>query len=193
MRVVNWCFVTEAERQILDATIVLVGIYGMRKTSVGDIAERAALSRQTVYNLFANKDEIYRAAIEYLGAQWRAKAKAGLEAADGLSEKLDVVFDVFTVDAFKFSRSKPDAHDMFTEAHQVAGDVMQKFFRANRDIIADVLRPYAANLKKNGLTVEQFADQIETACRGYKRDARSLKHLKTLLATQKRVVLMMTA
>ncbi len=184
---------TEAEKQILDATIALVSVYGMRKTSVGDIAERADLSRQTIYNLFAGKDEIYRAAIEYLGEQWRAKARAGLDKADTLPEKLDVVFDVFTVDAFKFSRSRPDAHDMFTEAHLVAGDVMQKFFQANRDVVASVLRPYASKLKKGGLSVEQVADQIETACRGYKRDARSLKHLKELIATQKQLVLMMTS
>ena len=184
---------TDAEKKILDATIVLVGVYGMRKTSVGDIAGRADLSRQTVYNLFASKDEIYKAAIEYLGEQWRAKARAGLEKADTLPEKLDVVFDVFTIDAFKFSRSKPDTHDMFAEAHNVSGDVIQKFFRENRKVIADVLRPYAPNLKNNGLTVEQFADQIETACRGYKRDARSLAHLKELISTQKQLVLMMTS
>ena len=184
---------TETEKQILDATIALVGVYGMRKTSVGDIAERSALSRQTVYNLFGNKDEIYRAAIEYMGEQWRAKARAGLEKANSLSAQLDVVFDVFAIDAFKYSRSKPDAHDMFAEAHVVAGDVMQKFFQGTRRIIAEVLHPYASKLKKNGLTVDQFADQIETACRGYKRDARSLKHLKELLATQKQLILAMTS
>lgn len=184
---------TDAERQILDATINLVSVYGMRKTSVGDIAERADLSRQTVYNLFASKEEIYRAAIEHMAEQRRAKARAGLEKADALPEKLDAVFDVFTVDAFKFSRSNPDAHDMFAEAHQVAGDLMQKFFRANRAIIASVLQPYATRLEKKGISVEQFADQIETACRGYKRDARSLKHLKELLATQKQLILAMTS
>ena len=184
---------TETEKQILDATIVLVSTFGMRKTSVGDIAERAALSRQTVYNLFANKDEIYRAAIEYLGEQWRAKARSGLEDANTLSEQIDVIFDVFTIDAFKFSRSKPDARDMFAEAHQVSGNVMQKFFKANCEVIADVLRPHEAKLQRNGLSVDQFADQIETACRGYKRDARSLKHLKELLATQKQLVLMIAS
>ncbi len=184
---------TETEKQILDATIWLVGVYGMRKTSVGDIAERAAISRQTVYNLFASKDEIYRAAIKYLGEQWRRKALARLANSESLPDKLDVIFDVFTIDAFKFSRSKPDAHDMFTDAHKVSGDVMQKFFRANRDVIAGVLSPYGPKLKNHGLSVEQFADQIETACRGYKRDARSIKHLKELLATQKQIVLIMTS
>lgn len=184
---------TETEKQILDATIGVVAVYGMRKTSVGDIADRARVSRQTIYNLFANKDEIYRAAIEYLGEQWRAKARRRLAKAETLPEKLDVLFAVFTIDAFKFSRTNPDAHDMFIEAHVVAGDVLQRFFSANRDVIAGELAPYSAKLKKKGLTVQQFADQIETACRGYKRDARSLKHLRELLEVQKRIVLTITS
>ena len=184
---------SETENQILDATIGVVALYGMRKTSVGDIAGRAGVSRQTVYNLFANKEEIYRAAIRRLTGQWCDEAGRRLKKTPSFERKIDILMEVFVIDAFKFSRARPDAHDMFTEAHAVAGDLMSEFFAKVREMIADVLHPYAAQLKSRGVTAEQFADQIETAGRGYKRDARSMKHLRALLAVQKQLILTMTS
>ena len=180
---------SETETQILNATISAVSQHGMRRTSMNDIAERAQVSRQTVYNLFGNKDEIYQAAIRHMGVLWQAKARKKLEKAANVSEQLDALLDVFAVDAFKFSRGKAEAEDMFVEAHRVAPEALNAFFNGARDLYAEVLYPYKEQLHKKGVSVGGLADQIETACRGYKRDAKSLKHLKELLATQKSLVL----
>jgi len=180
---------SETEIEILNATISAVSQHGMRRTSMSDIAERAQVSRQTVYNLFGNKDEIYQAAIYHMGLLWQAKARKKLEKAANVSEQLDALFDVFSIDAFKFSRGKTEAEDMFVEAHRVAPDALNAFFHGARDLYAEVLHPYADHLCKKGVSVDGLADQIETASRGYKRDAKSLKHLKELLETQKSLVL----
>ena len=180
---------SDTETQILDAAIAAVAFSGMRKTSVGDIADRAGVSRQTVYNLFGAKDDVYRAAIEHLGLRWRTQAQKGLESATGLSEQLDALFEVFAVEAFRFSHANPDSADMFLEAHLVAPDLMAEFFDKNRELFAQVLSPYSDQLNERGLSVTGLADQLEIACRGYKRDARSLEHLRELLVTQKSLTL----
>ena len=180
---------SETEIQILNATIGAVSQYGMRRTSMSDIADRAKVSRQTVYNLFGNKDEIYHAAILHMAALWQDKARKRLATAQTLSEQLDVIFGVFSIDAFKFSRGKKDAEDMFVEAHLVAPAALSEYFAGTRALYAELLRPYEKALAKHGISVEGLADQIETACRGYKRDARSLQHLKELFGDTKNAYL----
>jgi AcrR family transcriptional regulator len=50
-----------AKRQlILDAGLIQFAQFGLRKTSMQDIAERAGISRASVYSYFKNKDEIFR-------------------------------------------------------------------------------------------------------------------------------------
>ena len=179
----------ETSIQILNATIDAVSQYGMRRTSMNDIAGRADVSRQTVYNLFKNKDEIYRAAILHMGAMWQEKAKRRLLQAKGFPEKLDVLFGIYAIDAFKFSHGRKDSEDMFEEAHFAAPEALAEFFAGARRLYAEILQPYNETLQAKGTSAEEFSDQIEIACRGYKRDARSLAHLKKLLATQKLLIL----
>jgi len=49
--------------RLLDAAIEAATIHGIAKLSVGDVAKRANLSRQTLYKHFASKDEIVAHAV----------------------------------------------------------------------------------------------------------------------------------
>ena len=50
-----------AKRQlILDAGLTQFAQFGLRKTSMQDIAEQAGISRASVYSYFKNKEEIFR-------------------------------------------------------------------------------------------------------------------------------------
>jgi AcrR family transcriptional regulator len=50
-----------AKRQlILEAGLIQFAQFGLRKTSMQEIAERAGISRASLYSYFKNKDEIFR-------------------------------------------------------------------------------------------------------------------------------------
>jgi len=46
------------EERILDATLDVAAIHGLSRLSVGDVAKRAGLSRQTLYKHFTSRDEL---------------------------------------------------------------------------------------------------------------------------------------
>lgn len=50
--------------QILDAALPIVGHFGLKKTSVEDLAKAAGLSKQGLYLHFASKDELLAAAMQ---------------------------------------------------------------------------------------------------------------------------------
>ena len=180
---------TNTETQILDATIATVSQLGMRKTSMSDIAARAAVSRQTVYNLFGTKDGIFHAAIVHMGERWRAKASARLEKAQNPSDQLDVLFSVFAIDAYKFSHVSSDSMDMFFEARISAPEALEQFIEENRKLYQHVFRQYETALSAKGISPTRLAEKMDISCRAFIRDARSLKHLKELVVVQKTLIL----
>ena len=180
---------TNTEIQILDATIKAVSTFGMRKTSMSDIAALASVSRQTVYNLFGTKDRIYHSAIIHMGERWRSRARSRLNESQGLSEQLDVLFDVFAVQAYEFSHASPASTDMFVEAYNASPDAMAHFINENRRLFEDTLRPYAKSLSANGVSLNGLAAQIDLSCRAFIREAQSLGQLMTLVSVERALVL----
>ena len=178
-----------AESQILDATIEMVSHFGMRKTSMNDIATRAGVSRQTVYNLFGNREDIFHSAIVHMGEQWRARARARLHKSHALADRLDFVFEVLVLDAYKFSHKSPATTDMFIEAYKSAPEAMTAFIAENQTLYREIFEPYEAALNGRGIDLRQFAEMVDITCRGLIREARSIRHLKELLSTHKASIL----
>lgn len=67
----------ERERQILDAAAAVITRVGYDKTTVGDVAAEAGLSRRTVYLYFKGKEAIFEAV---LAQEWLRYSNAWLEA-----------------------------------------------------------------------------------------------------------------
>ena len=182
---------TDTETQVLNATIQAVSELGMRKTSMGEIASRADVSRQTIYNLFGTKDAIFHAAIEHMGEQWRLNARKRLAKCDSLSERLDVLLKVFAIDAYKFSHSSSFSTDMFVEAYLSAPKAIEYFIAENRKLYREVFEPYEDALSMRNSSARTLADHFDIVCRAYIRDARSLNHLRELTSTHKDLILTM--
>lgn len=180
---------TDTETLVLDATIEAVSQTGMRKTSMSDIAARAAVSRQTVYNLFGTKDDIFHAAIVHMGERWRAVARTRLKRAMHLSEKLDVLIEVFAIDAYKFSHASPASTDMFFEARLSAPKALDHFISENRKLYEEVFANSESESFSQHLSPRLLAEHFDIFCRACVRDAQSLHHLKELTAVQKKLIL----
>jgi len=180
---------SETESLILDATIGAVSQFGMRRTSMTDIAKRAGVSRQTVYNAFGNKDEIFRAAMIHMANLSEQKARQKIVQATNLSEQLDVMFEIFAIEPFKFSQNKNDSEDIFADAAIIAKDALDGFHVIVKNLYAELFKPFARQLSDKEMTPKNLADQVDSACQGLKKNARSVRHLKELLKIQKALIL----
>lgn len=83
--------------QILDAAVPVVGQFGLKKTSVDDLARAASLSKQGLYLHFASKEELLVAAMqryfdEGLRLTREALARPGARLQDRLVAALDAWF-----------------------------------------------------------------------------------------------------
>jgi AcrR family transcriptional regulator len=74
---------------VLDAAVGVFARYGYRKTSMEEVARAAGVSRQGLYLQFANKEELFRRAVEHtLSNQLHAAVAALSRKSDSLELKL---------------------------------------------------------------------------------------------------------
>jgi len=63
----------ETRQRILDSAVQCVKQWGIDKTSLGDIAKTAGVTRPTVYSYFPGKDDVIRAALLQSGHAFSAR------------------------------------------------------------------------------------------------------------------------
>lgn len=64
--------------------------YGVKRTSMGDIAREGGVARQTLYNSFNNKDAVLRIHIQVYTEIVIVEIRVGLESMNALGPQLDL-------------------------------------------------------------------------------------------------------
>lgn len=77
-----------ATTAMMDATTGLLTIYGMRRWTIDDVAERAGLGRATVYRKFKSRDELVQATLIRDARLFFASIAHAVEGIDGIESKL---------------------------------------------------------------------------------------------------------
>lgn len=181
---------TETEEKIIEAAIRTFVRYGAKKTSMADIASEAGISRQTLYVLCGNKDELIITSIRYVTRESLTLVKNRLAGIVKLSDKLDVYFEETIVKSFELLQLSGDPEDLIS-GHNEAGKVaLAEAHKQHEALIADILMTYASQIGAKGETVEQLAHFFVTTAMGFKASATSrsdldslIKSLKTMVAT----------
>ena len=179
----------DREIHIIEAAIALFMRYGVKRTSMNDIAAEAGIARQTLYNTFANKDAVLQATIRLLSDKSTAGIDAGLEHATNLGDQLDVVFAHIAVAPFDMLAASPNAEDIVAGFNASSQSELAAAAERNRLVIRQVIEPAKKAIEGSGLSLDQFADFVQRSASGTKYNANDRKHLLALLAALKVAVL----
>lgn len=180
---------SDREEKIIEAAVRLFSRYGVKRTSMNDIAAEAGIARQTLYNAFSNKDEVLQATIRLFSDRACAQIDAGLEATDDLGERLDVIFKHMAIEPFDLLNASPNAEDIVAGFNASSQQEIAAAAERNKVIIAQVMEPYKGAIERSSLTLDQFADFVQRSASGAKYNANNRRHLLRLLAALKVAVL----
>jgi AcrR family transcriptional regulator len=107
--------------------------YGFARTTMGDIAKAASMSRPALYLLFPGKEQVFEAATMFLARRHLDNIRGALSACKGLRDKLTTACKLLLVGVFELQQSAPDARDMDDLSFPVVRDIyamFEKFFAA---------------------------------------------------------------
>lgn len=156
-----------SERRILDAAAVVFSRYGFRQTSVGQVAEEAGLTRQSLYRYFENKEALFLAALRDLheGALEQASAAgdaAGpLDLADRLAGQVSAWLNFY---ADKLDAS-PHADELVEEGARQYGAVTVSYGQRLTELLAQTVMSHAGAKAERAKTL---ANLLAASARGLK-------------------------
>jgi AcrR family transcriptional regulator len=181
----------DREHKILDAAIEICMRYGMRKATMGDIAERAGISRPTLYARYSNKDEIMSAAMQLIADRVCHEVRQGWGAARDIGERLDIFLEFAVVRFFDQIRQMPDASDLLTGRGEGAMAAQMIAEQGKVGLLTGLFQPYAEALAARGSSPAALAEFFYSSSASFKFTARDAAHLASLLATLKQSTLLM--
>jgi AcrR family transcriptional regulator len=159
---------------VLDAAVGVFARYGFRKTSMEEVARAAGVSRQGLYLQFANKEELFRRALEHsLSNQLNAAVAALSCKSESLERRLIAACDAWSG---RFVGSLgADAADLMCASTSLAGATLthyeREFERAVAKAIAD--SPLDGFCTTAGLCPADLANALHATARGLKHSSAS--------------------
>lgn len=121
----------------IDAAADVFLRYGYARTTMGDIAKSAGMSRPALYLLFPGKEQVFEAATMFLARRRLDEIRLALEPCAGLHERLTTACVMLLVRVFELQQSTPDARDMDDLSFPVVREIYAMFEQFFASIIAD--------------------------------------------------------
>jgi len=171
----------KSPEEVVTAATQVFFRYGFKRTTMGDLAEAAHMSRPALYLVFPSKEELFTAVIARLLAASLAEIRAGVARLATPLEQLVLAFDVWSVRPFELVLSSPDARDLYESSYVFASDVMTRSADAFVAIVAGVLEPLVRAQAKVGLSSVQLARMLASAIPGFKTVAKTREHFREMI------------
>ncbi len=159
---------------LLDAAGGVFARYGFRKTSMEEVARAAGVSRQGLYLQFANKEELFRRALEHsLTHQLSAAIAALARREDGLELRLIAACDAWS-GRFVGSLGS-DAADLMCASTSLAGAVLARYESEFEQAVARAIAdsPLVEFCSSAGLSPADLACALHATARGLKHSCAS--------------------
>lgn len=179
----------DRDKNILDAAMRTFSRYGVKRTSMNDLAQEAGISRQTLYNAYPNKDEVLRALIRVYSEKSLAEAIVATEQTSDLGVQLDIVFSKMVVEPYDILSKSENAQDILDGMNETSIEELEFAAEQFRALIERLLLPHMDALKNLQLSVRSVSDFVQKSAKAAKNAARDRDHLLQQLDVLKRMTL----
>tara|TARA_Y100001956_G_scaffold74694_1_gene81992 strand:- start:125 stop:769 length:645 start_codon:yes stop_codon:yes gene_type:complete len=185
---VNMPIMSDSKIEILEAAMRVFTRFGLKKTTMKDIAEEAGVARQTVYNAFSSKDVLLCDLIRHAGVQIEEQTRAQWADTPALADKLDIFFEIALVQPFRIMTASPEVETLEESLSAAGHRAMSEVDAIKEALLLDLFADQSAALAQHDLTVEQMAEWVRVTCVGYKSQAKSEVQLRQLLSVVRHMV-----
>lgn len=124
--------------QILEGTYECLARYGVRRTTMDDIAGAVGVSRSALYQYVSNKDDAVRRLVRCLHDRALERARAAAESADPPVQRVQGVLDAKLALFLELSGESPHTSELLDAKTRLFGDICRDFTAELRELLAGV-------------------------------------------------------
>jgi len=143
--------------------------YGYRKTSLDEVGRAIGLSRQTLYQRYKSKENLFRSIIQEFMENINNVAVLIFEDQTlSLEQQLFKVFDYWTGGYFEMLNKSPHITELIDASNALVGDILKLKQEEYINIIASALdrSVVAMQYSKHGITSQQIARMLYATSKG---------------------------
>jgi len=174
------------DAHILDAVTAVVARYGMKRTTMAELARAAGVSRQTLYDRFGDKDRIMAAAIDLIADRVCTELRAAFAKETDLARSIDAYFRIAIWPTYKIMEAMPDAADFERGLGAESIAATQRVAEAKQMILTALFREH---LPKDGPSPERVASFFEKSSCQAKMSGMAREDLEQFLSVLKASIL----
>ena len=150
--------------------------FGFARTTMGDIAAKAGMSRPALYLLFPDKQTAFDRAIEEMDRQKLSEIAEALPKVKGLEAKLLHACLAWGLHGVELAAVHPDSADLFDLRFPAVRRVYANFQKLIEELIAGAARPRSAT------DVSEMARVLVYGMRGLREAASSAEDMRQMVA-----------
>lgn len=143
----------------LDTAMSVVARYGMRRTTMADLARAADVSRQTLYDRFGDKDGVMATLIDHIAERTARDLRTAFAERTALSDRIDAYFEIAVWPMFDLMKAMPDAADFETGMGSASNTASCKGSELKQALLTDMLRPHLSPETPPPESVAAFVEQ----------------------------------
>lgn len=177
----------EKDQQILSAAKSRFMRYGFAKTTMGDIAEEAEVSRQTLYNAYSSKEEIMRRVVRNAGQETQSAVEAAWATSDDLTTRLTQFHDMVPVKWYVELHQSPDWAELMEGMHKAARDEVDVVDKRWKEALHQMFKNSISD--RSEADIFDIVDFFYNASLNAKHGAQDVDHLRRRLTTIRKATL----
>lgn len=178
---------TEKHQRILEAATEVFLRYGFRRTTMGDLAAAAGVSRPALYLLYCNKERIFEEALARMVERTLGEVKARIAQPGTPGEKLRFAFECWVVRPFTMLQGSPDARDLVQGDLPFLADLKARWSTAFEGLLMEILAAIPGPRPAGAEPLDRVARVLAVSGHGFKEAAHSLEELRSMVETLLRV------
>lgn len=120
-------FTPDKSGLILSAAFDVFVTYGFRKTSMDDIARAAGISRPALYQIFKNKEDIFRALSRMLLSRAKQLASEAMGAEGSFDDRLFNAIDASILSVHRIIDATPHGTELIGVNAEIAPDIEREW------------------------------------------------------------------
>ena len=164
--------------KVLQTAMDLFIHHGYKKVTLADIAAEVGVSRPTLYQVFPNKEEIFKAIIGNFHKTAIDQIRESRDPNASLDQQLLDAIDIWTIQPYKLIQASPRAEEFQDSNMDFAKEALDEAYAGFEALVLEILN----SKKKSRSTVNKdLAHLIAVSVKGYKFQAKNLKELKALV------------
>ncbi|MEC5128723.1 TetR/AcrR family transcriptional regulator [Verrucomicrobiales bacterium BCK34] len=130
----------EKQNQILTAALEVFLRYGFKKATMGDIADKAGMSRPSVYLVFPNKEDIFRGVISRKVEEFSRDTKEKLGRCTGVRDGIFAVLETWVVEPFELVSTSPESEELLEFGCSFDPDLRKQMLETTEQQLLQAIR-----------------------------------------------------